>query len=389
MAAVTPLEQVERWFVRRGVPQVIHDYRATTDVFTRMVPYLVMVFLFGALASFGDRFRGWTQAAVFFGAIAVFLAAAAVLNRVRDRRPFELPERFGFLEVVLFLAGAPLLGLLTSTDRRTVPWALLGANILLMLVGYVVTSYALLPMIRWGAKQMVRELSGLATLVARTLPLMLLFATFIFINAEMWQVAQDLTWQFYAIVIGLLLFAAMGFLMMRLPTEMLSLETFHDWSDVHEVITSCSAPLAGSLPSENPPVIPPLGRRERFNIAMLMLTAKVVQMVLVGALIGAFYVAFGLLTVREQTLQQWTTGAFEPLFTQELFGAEIIVTWDHFAVAGFIAAISALQFAVSSLTDDDYRATFNHDLEVEIREVLAVRALYRETIRREGDLTAA
>jgi len=65
------------------------------------------------------------------------------------------------------------------------------------------------------------------------------------------------------------------------------------------------------------------------------------------------------------------------------------VTWDHFAVAGFIAAISALQFAVSSLTDDDYRATFNHDLEVEIREVLAVRALYRETIRREGEPAAA
>ena len=47
-------------------------------------------------------------------------------------------------------------------------------------------------MLRWGAQRGRGQLTGLGPLVARALPLLLLFTTFLFINAEVWQVAGTL-----------------------------------------------------------------------------------------------------------------------------------------------------------------------------------------------------
>ena len=37
--------RTERWFVQRGLPHFIDEYRATTDVWTRAAPFLTLVFL--------------------------------------------------------------------------------------------------------------------------------------------------------------------------------------------------------------------------------------------------------------------------------------------------------------------------------------------------------
>lgn len=376
-----PLDQVELWFVRRGVPQVIAEYNAVTDVFTRMVPWFVIVFVFGSFATFGDRFTGWSQALVFAVAVVLLLVAAGVLNVVRGRSFFDLPKTIGLVEVVLLLIGSPAIALLFSDSGSRVRTAvfLLILNAVLLVVGYVITSYALFPMIRWGARQMIREIRGVFTLLARTLPLLLLFATFIFINAEMWQVAHELTGPLAVLVIGLLVVVASGFLLLRLPTELADLLHFDSW---RQIVTTAEASLApinlAELPAD-PPVIPGLGTRERLNLTLLIFIAELVQMVLVAVVIGLFYVVFGLLTVREETLLQWTEitpETFAPLARLQLFGAELVVTRELFLVAGFIAAISALQFATSQLTDESYRAEFSADVETELREVLAVRAAY-------------
>ena len=98
---------------------------------------------------------------------------------------------------------------------------------------------------------------------------------------------------------------------------------------------------------------------------------------------GLFYIVFGLFAVRGDTLLQWTTitaESFDPIFTLDIFGSQVVMTWELLAVAGFVAAFSALQFAVSALTDQTYREEFFTGVEGEIREVLAVRALYLEEI---------
>jgi len=375
-------DAVERWFVHRGVPQAIFHYNASEDVLTRMVPYLAAVFLLGALAGFGDRFTGWSQFGVAIAAFGILTALAVAVNRWRGRRSFALPDDIGWIEIGLFLVGAPFIAVIFDGQRGwSVLW-IFAVNIFMLAIGYIATNYGVVPMLRWGVREVGVQVRGLVTVLSRLLPLLLLFATFLFLNAEMWQVAHGFSPALFAIVIAMVLLPAVIFLALRSPDEIANLHSFAHWGEVDAICAGTDAPVPHreTSPTSTPELVP-LDQGERRNLALLMLAAQIVQIVLVALAIGAFFVAFGMVTVREETLLQWTeisSESFNPLARFSLFGTEVVVTWELFAVSGFIAAISALQFAVSLISDELYREQFYASLETEIREVLAVRARYLE-----------
>ncbi|MEM7095674.1 MAG: hypothetical protein AAF567_21920 [Actinomycetota bacterium] len=378
------VDAVERWFVHRGVPQAIFHYNASEDVLTRMVPYLVAMFLLGSLAGFGDRFTGWSQFAVAIVAFAILTAVALGVNRIRGRRLFALPDDVGIIEIAAFLFGAPLIAVIFGENAGRLWWQLLLLNVVLLVGGYVLATYGIFPMIRWGIREVGVQVRGIAVLLARSLPLLLLFATFLFLNAEMWQVAHDFTAIYYALTISLVLLPALLFIALRAPSEIAKWHRFGSWAEVDAVCARTDAPLPQRPVAPDTDVdVVPLDTGERRNFQLLMTVAQVVQMLLVALIIGAFFIGFGLLTVREETILQWTEATdatFDPIGRFSLFGSDIVVTWDLFAVSGFIAAISALQFAVSQISDELYREQFYASLESEIREVLAVRARYLEPL---------
>jgi len=371
---------VEDWFVGRGFPHAIIDYKATTDVFNRMLPLFLLILVTGVIGTFFSSAIGWTQAFLIVGSLCALLVAIATFNRFRGRRPFAPPDDVGFLEVLFFIGCGPVLGLIFSTtgNRLTTAVALLLTNLVIAGLGYCITSYGWFHMLKWGARQMAKELLGLAALLARTLPLLLLFATFLFINAEVWQVAHEIPAVFYAIVVGSIVVAAIGFLALRLPNEMVTLQKFNSWSEVRAVANVAFGDAPQLQEAGDRPVATELDRGETLNLLLLTLTAKLVQMVLVGLIVGGFYVGFGLLAIGKTTMEQWTTATpvLDTIVEFEFLWQEVTLTWELIKVSGFIAAISSLQFAVSLLTDDTYRKEFNKDLDTEIREVMAVRTLY-------------
>ncbi len=379
---MTPVERTatERWFVQRGLPHAIEDYSATEDVLTRAAPFLTAVFFLEVFASFDDRFQGWRQALAFAAAVAILVGAVAAVNRLRGRLAFQLPDQVGVIELGLFVFVPAVLPVLFSDEPGTRFLVLVAINVVILALTYVATSYGLVPMIGFGARQLTLRIGGLGQLVARGLPLLLLFTTFVFLNAEMWQVASDFDAVFYGISLGFLVLTAVGFVALRAPRVVAELEQFDSWGHVCRYAARTDAPIRGRAPSDPDAAvsIPPLERTDRVNLSLLVIIAQMVQVVLVALVIGLFYVGFGLLAVRRATIGQWTTSEVDPLATVDLFGAEVVVTWEHFAVAGFIAVFSGLQFAVAMLTDATYREEFYEDVTSEIRETLAVRALYHD-----------
>ncbi len=388
-------DDVEAWFVRQGLPHAIDDYSASTDVLTRAAPFLSFVFLFEATASFGDRFKGWAQFGVFLLAVALLLGAVAVLNSIRGRKRFALPQDIGVLEVLLFILGPALLPVLFSGDRTSGFLLLVVMNIVILAVTYFVVSFGMIPMLRSGIVHMVREVGGLGRLMMRSLPLLLLFATFLFLNAEMWQVAHDFTGPFYAIAVGIVAVTSLVFLALRIPAETSSLAGFLSWQEICAVAGRCDAPIdvdrSRALP--DPPEIRELAAVDRLNIGVLLFMRQAVQVVLVAFVIGVFYVVFGLFTVRQETIINWTALTAETfdesvVYESKLFGSQVALTWELLAVSGFIAAFSALQFAVSLITDTTYREEFFADAADDVRNVLAVRALYLADIEQAGSTAA-
>lgn len=401
-----PRLATERWFLKQGLPRLIEDYSAREDVFTRMLPLLVAVLLLELSLSFGDRFSGWAQAGVFTLFLLVVLAAAVLVNRLRGRRWFQLPDSVGYWEMAAVVLVPALLSLITTPESLV--YTFLGialVNLGILIVGYQLVSFGLVSMLSWSVKFMFRQLAQVIRLVARSLPLLLLFTAFLFLNNEMWQVADDFTGPFYGIILGLLALVSCGFLLANVGEESETLGKFDTWQDVTEQALAAGSPMSalieesdrpapGDRPTPDGPVPPPttpdahaaqpppppapLSRRAWFNIKLLLFVSQFVRFVLAGAIMGVFFTVFGLLAVRRRTIEAWVKGDVDVISSWDFLGHELVLTWELLAVVGFIATLSGLQFVVSSLTDAAYKRRFFDDIKQELNQVLAVRRLYHD-----------
>lgn len=379
-------DRTERWFVRQGLPHLIDSYSVREDVLTRMFPFLSLVVFLELFLSFGDRWQGWAQAGAFLGGVALMLGAFVLVNRLRGRPPWMLPDTVGGPEVLLYLA-LPVIPTVIGAEDAVAEniAALLAANLVILVVGFVLTAWGIIPMMRWSLGQVWAQINDIANLALKSLPILLLFSAFIFLNAEMWQVAHDFTLPYFACVVVVVVGIGSAFVMLSVRRITVDLARFGRWSEVRPFCAD--TPVESVVPTDDDPAPDPprLGRSAEWNVALLLFVSQAIQILLVALVITAFYLLFGLLTVREDTLLQWTTTDeltrdADWLRTLSIFGGELIFTRQLVLVSVFIGLMSGLQFAVQVLTDDAYREEFAEDMTAEIREALAVRAVYHRVL---------
>jgi hypothetical protein len=377
--------EVERWFLGRGIPHFIEGYSVREDILTRAVPFLALVFVGEVFVTFGDRHRGWTQAATFIATLALLLGAAVVVNRIRGRRAFALPDDVGALEVALFVLVPPLGALIFGSEPVPEAIALLIANVVVLGLAYVATSYGLVPMVIWGVRLIRRQLDQIAAVIVRTLPFLLLFSVFFVLTAEVWQVADDLPGAYFGMVVGGMVLLGTLFVVLVTRADVDELNSFDSWADIEALCAK--TPVAGfdSDTLDDPPAVAPLPRRARVNVSLVLFVSQAVQILLVSAAVFAFYMVFGLLTVREGTLGSWIgEGALtddDRIATIALLGNDVVMTRQLLIVAGFVATFAGLQFAVQVVSDANYRREFASDMASDVRQALAVRTVIAAGVR--------
>ncbi|MEO0495582.1 MAG: hypothetical protein AAF081_19415, partial [Actinomycetota bacterium] len=239
----------------------------------------------------------------------------------------------------------------------------------------------------WSIGQVRRQITEVADLAMKSLPTLLVFSAFIFINAEMWQVANDFTLPLFGLVVLLIVGIGGIFIFVSVRRLTVDLARFSAWGDVRP--RCADTPVEAIVPSDDEPApdTPVLARRAEWNVNLLLFVAQGIQVLLVSLVITAFYVVFGLLTVREATLLQWTTVG-ELTYERDwaidfaVFGADLVFTRQLLLVALFIGMFSGLNFAVQVITDDTYREEFIADMTDEVRDALAVRAVYHRRLVR-------
>ena len=289
---------MERWFTARGTPHLIEDYSATEDVFTRALPVL----------NLGLR------------DVAALLAIWALVNRSRGLRALARPARVGRGEIAVFVLAPPLITALIGAQPGQA-LGLAAVNVVLLGGIYGITSYGLVPLTRWAFAKTVRELGAVAGLVGRALPLLLLIQIVLFINTEMWQVADGFDGAALAAVITLFFVIGTGFLLSRLPRELDRLGSFATVAEVDAQVVS--TPVEEM--ARGPEVLraPALSRRQRGNVLLVALFSQGVQVVLVTVLLGAFFVAFGLLTITPTVLDSWLGHRGDELLHFGLLGRDV------------------------------------------------------------------
>lgn len=372
----------EVWLTRQGLPHLIDDYSATQDIFTRMTPFLIIVFFAEVGFGFGNRFSGWAQAEIIGIFFLVSIGSGVALNLIQKRHIFALPRRVGALEIGVFILVPSLLSMISATNRVVYSFVTVAIlNIILVAGGYLLTSYGVVPMLRWTLEFMWAQARDMVRLIARSLPMSLLFAGFFFLNTEMWQIASDYTPLFYAINIGMIVVSGLIFIFTRIPDEVMSLERFHSWEEVREIVSNTDSPLADveldeEIAKEEFAGVS-LSRGATSNIELLLLLSQVVRFLMAGLVIGVFFFLLGVFAIRRVVIEQWLRDDhISEIWTGYILGGEIMLTWQLVAVSGFIASFASLQFVVTTMTDRDYREHFFTDMVTRLREVLAVRRQY-------------
>ena len=336
-------QEVEKWFIRKGLPHLTLDYKNRSNILRRAAPFLALVYMGEVVFAFGNRWDGLAQAAVTSLFFIGLLGSGMLLNVFTKRPAFSIPRRIGLWEGAIFVLIPAFLSMLSATGGVLEDFfAIAILNLLVIWLTFLVTSYGVLPMLRWSIVFMFNHLRKLINSVVKSVPLLLLFATFIFLNAEVWQVASDMNITTYILIVGLIILFGLGFIAAQLSRMPNNIVRFESRAEVLNLARQADSPLKGlnkehdSTDAHNPAdsdmeaLNPELPRRVRLNVWLLLSVSSMVRFFFVGLVIGSFYTLFGFLAIRESTIGQWITEV-EPdsLATWNFFGAELFITSEH------------------------------------------------------------
>jgi hypothetical protein len=372
----TRRNDVEQWLIRRGLPHLIDEYAATTDIWTRALPLLLAAYVVGGFHALNLGGWSWQRNVVAAaGVLAVLALGWAVTNAVRRRPWLQRPTTLGLPELAVFLLGPVAVTLAFGQPGDALQAAIEGVAVLVVI--YMATSYGVLPLALWALRRSAAQIGSLGRMVVRALPLLLLFTTFLFINAEVWQVAGTLTGLAYVATLGIFFVLGTVFVLSRIPALMAPLAQFDDWAEVGQLVHGTPAERL-RIPGEGDPRETPLTRRQRVNLALVSVFSQALQVTFVAVLLTMFFVLFGFLAIPADTTAAWTQlDDVRVLATWKLNGRSLQLTEPLLRVAGFLGAFTGMYFTVVLSTDATYRDEFADDVAPEIRQALAVRVAYR------------
>jgi hypothetical protein len=373
------IDRTEGWFLRRGIPHFIDDYRADEDVFTRALPFLVLVGIVELVGSVEQDWDWWGNVAAIAAALATVVGLWALLNRMRGRPAWQRPETVGNVEIAFFVLVLPFARWSAESTLSSVGLTF-AFNLTLVVVVYLVTSYGLLPMARWAFGRTLDQLGAVAGLFGRAMPLLLLFSIALFVNTEVWQVASSLDGLLFWSTVAFFVLVGTVFLLVRLPGEVARLGDAQDRAAV--VDATCGTPMEGVVdgrlgPGEVPPAVP-LTKRQKGNVLLVLLFSQAIQILLVTVSLSLFFFAFGLVAIRPEVIDAWLGDVVDPGHLAEFrwFGQELVVTRALVHVAGFLGILAGFYFTVYVITDSTYREEFFEEIVDQVRQSLAVRRVY-------------
>ncbi len=379
-AAKEIVHQTERWFIRRGMATMIDGYRFTEHALPRMLPALALM---ASLATFvwlvpyaAGSGRRVLVAVVVVVSIVTPVAAELVsrrLPRLSRKTTIAVLSAYEATPVVVPLVRFAVLG----------SWAPLGSRVFGVL-GFVIffvvvfvatrlaTTYSLGALLGRAIRRTVFDMrNSVRRLLGWALPLLLIANVFLFFTAELWQAMNALPWWRLSLVFGL--FAAITIVAAanRLGEEITRAEQELSARRLSEV--AAGTPVAevptDELERDGRLRATPLNGRQTRNLLVMLATRQLAQAAVVGVALLLFFIVLGLIVVTPDTAVLWIGSQPTP---SRISGVPVAMPRN----ATLFAAFGAMLFAVTSMSDDEYRRQFFAPIINEIETTLAVRAIY-------------
>ena len=375
---------IERWFARRGVPQLIEGYSSERAMDSRAAPLISLWLLVGTVKDWGTR-PDWPLAwnvVGIAGTIAWMAVVWVVVSRIR-RRPARLrPSTFDMFDIATIGLLPAVPAALIDQNPGEFAAATLGA---LSGIGaiYVVIGFGLIEIGAWAFERLWLQLTHLVELVARTLPVLVILVVFLLFGAEIWQVAHATNAGELGLVLGFLLLMASLIGVTAFRRELTRLERDFDRDGI--LRSAESTPVAPLLPGISPAItgVGGLSWLHRSNLTLLVVVPQVLQVVAVAVMVTAFLVAFAVLAIPGEVQAEWIGASPRVVVEYSLLNEARIISAELLIVSAVLGGIVGLYFSGLAISDPTYRAEqFDRDVDG-VRELLSARAVYLDALGRE------
>jgi hypothetical protein len=319
--AAADLHATEHWFVRHGLPYFVPEEREAARSALHSRRTLVMLVLTALVALAGGAGLAW------------LVGDAAVAPTT-----------------LFFLVGIAVLGFgLTALRAR--------------------------PIAVWAVTRTLGSLRLLIPLVTRALPLLLLFITFLFINAEVWELSSNLDGAVLWMTVMLFALLAIGFLLVRLPEELDSSDRVVDEVNLVEAcrrtpLETRARNMVAESGKERIEAEAMVRGYEKANLILVLVIAQAVQVLLLSLSVFVFFLVFGGIVMKDHVQEHWSNG---PIHAMPLLSN---LTVELVQVSVFLAAFSGFYFTICAVTDEAYRDQFFTTVKRELDRAVAVRAVY-------------
>jgi hypothetical protein len=243
------------------------------------------------------------------------------------------------------------------------------------LLWYASTALHARPILSFALSRTLGSLRFVAPMASRALPLLLVFVTFLFVNAEAWEMTTNLPFGLLWVTVLLMFGLAVLFLLVRLPEEV---DRVDDEVDDAFVIRACvGTPLEAAShevaadPEIDPQAYAQVSGFERWNLILVLLVIQTVQVLLLSVTVFVFFTLFGSLVMETKTQESWTGDSSIP-------AAPFLphVSLSLMKVSLFLASFSGFYFTVSAVTDETYRRQFFSVVESQLERAVGMRAVY-------------
>jgi len=379
MSAVSDMQQIQEWFLRRGLPLVLTRRVRSRDLIVRSAPVVsgvgavTAVTMLLAEVTADDPDYGY---AVRLGSIAAALVAAPFALYLLHHSGTRLGEAGRRTAALLVMAIFVVVMPVTVDGWSAATAAEAPIFVVITLVTIWLTYIGFGSIALWAFRFASVQLGALGTLMSRALPLLMLTVV-VFFTGELWQLSARMTRQRLWQVIGFLALIALLFMVATIRDEVRALrEDRAEQSDPSELLAG--TPLAGCI--DHDPVRTPLSRGEQLNVVAVMVVSQAIQVVFFTAGLFAFFLALGVIAIPYDVAVLWsaesTCSVGQPPCAGTWFGIHIPVPQTIVHTSLFVAVLSGLYFTVSTSVDPLYRQRFFDPLIADVAVSLAGRDAY-------------
>jgi hypothetical protein len=371
---------IERWFLRRGVPQLVAGYTSERQLDNRAAPLIVGWLVLGTAVFWGVS-PGRSAAANLLGSLGVlaFVAVGWLAQHwLRGRRRWAPGMRLDAIDV--FSIG-PLIGIAAGVVDGSLREAIVaGLNVMLGIGAiYIVVGLGLIEIGLWSLGRLQGELFRIVGLLSRTLPVLLILVLFLMFASEIWEAAHGLAGAELTAILALIAGIAVILVLTGIRAEIGGLPP-DDWGAVEALASDTPAAPLLSVPRDPQRAVAPLTFRQRVNVTALLLIGQLIQSLFVALIVMGFLVVFGLIAIPGALQDRWIGEPAVVMVEFSFIDETRALSFELLAVTAILGSVVGLYFTGLAVNDAAYRPAHFGRLVDEVRPLVAAHAVYRGTL---------